>query len=123
MKANEFINEARNKVGKLHPAHKAALNRSSKFSDDDRGTNHAFNRIGLAVAGTDGKKMEHDIDEESWIGTHNLALPYSEEEHGMMAHAYKKLNMDYHMAVHKKSGESDDTHKVSPVANLNPKRK
>ena len=121
MKANEFVNEA--KVGKLHPSHKSAINRSSKFSDDDRGTNHAFNRIGLAVAGTDGKNMEHDLDEESWIGTHNLALPYSEEEHAMMAHAYKKLNMDYHMAVHKKSGESDDTHKVSPVANLNPKRK
>jgi hypothetical protein len=121
MKANEFVNEA--KVGKLNHAHKASINRSSKFSDSDRGTNHAYNRIGLAVAGSDGKKMEHDIDEESWIGTNNLALPYSKEENAMMNHAYKKLNMDYHITVHNKSSESDDTHKVSPVANLNPKRK
>ena len=119
MKASEFVNEA--KVGTLEPTQQSVMNRANKFKDSDNGTNHSFYRVGLAAACSDGKNMSHETNPESWIGTNNLALPYTQQEHDMMKHAMKSIGIKDESTVHKKSSEPGDTHRISPVANLNKK--
>lgn len=78
-------------------------------------------RLGMAVAGTDGK-IEPNMDAESYIGKKKLTYPYTKEEQEMLKKAYKTVGVTYVDINHgdMDSKELDTTNRVSPVAK--PKR-
>ena len=74
-------------------------------------------RMGIAVAGTDGKTPPN-IDKESWIGKEKSTHPYTKEEQDMLKLAYKAAGASY-KDLNKgdmRSLELDTVNKVSPVA-------
>ena len=113
MRANEFINEAR--VGKIGHRKSQATVGLNKFSDvSDRV--YELNRVMMAVAATDGTFVP-DIDQESWIGYHNLALPYTDVEQDMMEKAFQAVGLEYE-DLNKgdlRSQEVNSTYTQSPV--------
>ena len=115
MKVNEIVIEsARGK--KPHTARNADVG-EWLFRDEgvDRGYN--LNRIMMATAMHDGKTTKAvDMPEASWVEKHNIAIPYTEEEHRMMQGAFKTVSGKYHHTgkVHK-SLENNDIHKHSAV--------
>ena len=119
MRATEFIIEgnggsnAGGKKGKLHPDQQSTMPKAHKFAGtQDR--IYDLNRAMMAVASSDGKNFSHDPTEESWIGRSNMANPYTEKEHEMLHHAYKKIGIDIDDAVDSHGTEPEDTNKISP---------
>jgi hypothetical protein len=113
MRANEFVVEAH--VGKIGFRRSHATVGLNKFSDvSDRV--YELNRVMMAVASTDGTFVP-DIDHESWIGHHNLALPYTGIEQEMLEKAFQAVGLDYEDLNQGdlKSKELESTHKISPV--------
>ena len=57
-----------------------------KFQDaDGRDRVYELNRVMMALASAGGEKGEKlDLDSESWVGTSNLAFPYTEVEANML---------------------------------------
>lgn len=115
MRASEFIAEA--KVGKVGHRRQQATVGLTKFRHPMGGDRiYELNRVMMAVAGTDGTFVP-DIDQESWVGRNNIAIPYTEEEQNMLEKAlqavgseYRDLNDgDYY------SQEVDAVNKTSPV--------
>ena len=113
MRANEFIMEAR--VGKIGHRKSQATVGLNKFSDvSDRV--YELNRLMMAVASTDGTYVP-DIDQESWIGYHNLALPYTSNEQDMLEKAFQAVGLEYE-DLNKgdlRSQEVNSTYTKSPV--------
>jgi hypothetical protein len=70
----------------------------------------------MAVASTDGTFVP-DVDAESWVGRHNVAAPYTEEEHNMLAKAYQAIGSEFHDLNHgdTNSDEHPAVHTASPV--------
>ena len=70
----------------------------------------------MAVASTDGTFVP-DVDAESWGGRHNVAAPYTEEEHNMLAKAYQAIGSEFHDLNHgdTNSDEHPAVHTASPV--------
>jgi len=111
MRANEFITEV--KKGKLHPDQSSAMGMIHKFAGTaDR--IYDLNRAMMAVASSDGKNFTHPPEEESWIGRHNMAAPYTKIEHDMLHHAYKSIGTSIESALSDERTEPNDTNKVSP---------
>jgi hypothetical protein len=117
MRAKEFIDES--KSGKLTKTQQQPTRGLNKFSDADRwNADYTLYRLGMAVAGTDGKNHP-DMDKESWIGKSKITAPYSEKEQDMLKIAYEIAGANYEDINHgdMKSQELDGTNTVSPVAN------
>jgi hypothetical protein len=117
MRAKEFIDES--KSGKLTKTQQQPTRGLNKFSDADRwNADYTLYRLGMAVAGTDGKNYP-DMDKESWVGKSKITAPYSEKEQDMLKIAYKIAGANYEDINHgdMKSQELDGTNTVSPVAN------
>ena len=60
---------------------------------------YELNRVMMAVASTDGTFVP-DVDAESWVGRHNVAAPYTQEEHNMLAKAYQAIGSEFHDLNH-----------------------
>lgn len=115
MRAQEFIFE--NKKGKVPRRHKAAQPGGYKFMDDGTDRIYHLNQIMKAAAMSDGGKNPIVMNDESFVGKHNVAYPYSELEHNMMNQAFKSVSPTHaHSLIRDHhSKETDDTHKISPV--------
>lgn len=115
MRASEFITEDR--VGKVGHRRQQATVGLTKFRHPDRADRiYELNRVMMAVASTDGTFVP-DIDQESWIGRHNLAAPYTEIEQEMLEKAFQAVGTDYEDLNHGdlRSQEVDAVNKTSPV--------
>jgi len=53
-----------------------------------------LNRLMMAVASSDGINPI-EMDSESWVGKHNTAHAYTEEENNMLKLAYKAAGLEY----------------------------
>lgn len=118
MRAREFITEVtEKKITNRQGQSAAGIN---VYSDGERwdGTYVSY-RLGLAVAGTDGK-IEPDMSAKSWIGKYKSTHPYTQEEQDMLKKAYKVVGAKYKDLTHGdiKSRELDTTNTTSPVAKI-----
>ena len=115
MRASEFIVEDR--VGKVGHRRQQATVGLNKFRDSTYGDRvYELNRVMMAVAATDGTFVP-DIDQESWAGRNNIAVPYTEQEQEKLEKAFKAIGSkfedlnqgDYY------SQEVDSVNKSSPI--------
>lgn len=122
MRAYEFIVER--KVGKMTKRQQSPTRGVNKYTDDDRwNSDYKAYRLGMAMAGTDGKSPA-DMDEESWIGRYKTLHPYSQCEQDMINMAAKTAGVNIHDVNHgdMRSQEMPDTNVTSPVSNWNKKK-
>lgn len=116
MKVNEIINEGKTRA-KMTKRQQQAMPGSNVYHDAKRAnSDYVAYRLGMAVAGTDGKTPP-DIDKESWIGKEKSAHPYTKEEQDMLKQAYKAAGASY-KDLNKgdmRSLELDTVNKISPV--------
>lgn len=90
MRLQEIIVEQ--KVGDVGKRRRFATVGLHKFRDDNfADRTYELNRVMMAVAQTDGKDAPITIDNESWSGRHNIAAPYTPEEHEMMKKAFQAV--------------------------------
>ena len=96
MRAKEFITED-NGPGKLTKRQRYATRGAHKFQDvDGRDRVYELNRVMMALAQANGESGEKiDLDSESWVGTSNLAFPYTEIEANMLKAAYKAVGSEW----------------------------
>ena len=94
MRAREFIVE--NAVGKLSKRHQQATRGLHIFAKriDTYDKLYDLNRLMMAVASSDGVNPI-EMDAESWVGKHNTAHAYTEEENNMLKLAYKAAGLEY----------------------------
>ena len=115
MRAAEFITEDR--VGKVGHRRQQATVGLTRFKDDKFADRvYELNRVMMAAASTDGTFVP-DIDQESWIGRHNVATPYTREEQEKLEKAFKAIGSNYEDLNHGDyySQEVESTNKISPV--------
>jgi len=115
MRAHEFLIEKHiGKIGKRRSQATVGLN---KFRDADLADRaYELNRVMMAAAATDGTFVP-DIDNESWAGRYNLAMPYTDVEQRMLEKAFKAVGSD-HEDLNRgdlRSQELASTNKRSPV--------
>lgn len=121
MRAKEFILEV--KKGKISKRYQQSTRGLNIYKDGPTWTSdYSGYRLGLAVAGTDGK-TDPDIDSESFIGKKKTTHPYSKEEQEMLKKAYKAIGVTYEDPNDgdMSSQELEHTNTVSPVSNWNKK--
>ena len=115
MRASEFITE--DAVGRVGHRRQQATVGLNKFRDSTYGDRvYELNRVMMAVASTDGTFVP-DIDQESWAGRNNIAVPYTEQEQEKLEKAFKAIGSkfedlnqgDYY------SQEVDSVNKSSPI--------
>ncbi len=120
MKVTEVISEAIQ--GKMSKRAEQASRGVNTYGDaEHRSSDYVAYRLGMAVAGTDGKNTP-TMDRKSWIGKDKSTHPYTEEEQEMLKKAYKAVGADWKDLNHgdMRSMELDSTNKTSPVSK--PKR-
>lgn len=115
MRAHEFLIEKH--IGKIGQRKSQATVGLNKFRDADLADRaYELNRVMMAAAATDGTFVP-DIDNESWAGRYNLAMPYTDVEQRMLEKAFKAVGSE-HEDLNRgdlKSKELDSTNKRSPV--------
>jgi hypothetical protein len=98
MRATEFITED-NAPGKLTKRQRYGSRGMHKFQDvDGRDRVYELNRVMMALAQANGKTGADDgidLDSESWIGTSNMAVPFTELESNMLKSAYKAVGSEW----------------------------
>lgn len=116
MRAKELINE-NGKLGNVPNSHNKSQPGAYKFRDNGFDRIYHLNQIMKAAAMADGSLNEINMDDESFVGKHNMAYPYSELEHKMMQQAFKTVRANHAEALIKnhKSQEPDYINKISPV--------
>lgn len=116
MRAHEFIIEG--SKGKLHGDHAHAFHRTITYNDGHgAGFDYNFNRVGMAVAMSDGSNKKLDIDDRTWFHHDNVAVPYTEEEADMFKQAFKAIKTDVNQVVtDHRSKEPNHVNNTSPVA-------
>ena len=120
MRAKEFITED-NAPGKLTKRQRYGSRGMHKFQDvDGRDRIYEFNRVMMALAqanGNSGADDGIDLDSESWIGTSNMAVPYTEVESNMLKSAYKAVGSEWEdlNGGDMKSVELPSINKESPI--------
>ena len=115
MKIKDIVSESA-KGRKPHAARNAD---TGEWLFRDEGVDRAYNlnRVMMASAMHDGKTTKAvDMPEASWVEKHNIAIPYTEEEHRMVQGAFKTVKGKYHhTGKNHKSKEHDEVHKHSAV--------
>ncbi len=117
MKINEIINEA--KAGKVPDSYKEASTGLHTFSDGERtNTDYTHYRLGLALAGADGKSPVVDMDPKTFYGKRHTSHPYTKEEEDMLKQAYRTVGAKWDDLNNGNlnSEEMIDTNKKSIVA-------
>lgn len=119
MRAREFITED-NAPGKLTKRQRYGSRGMHKFQDvDGRDRVYELNRVMMALAQADGESdhQKINLDSESWIGTSNMAVPYTEVESNMLKSAYKAVGSEWEDLNDgdMKSSELPSINKQSPV--------
>lgn len=100
MRAREFIAEHK-KVGDLSTRNQQATVGLHKFRDMEYADRiYELNRIMMAVASNDGEEFVHPVDGESWVGRHNVAVPYTKEEADMLKLAYDAVGSKHYDLNH-----------------------
>jgi len=97
MRAKEFITED-NSPGKLSKRQRYGTRGMHKFQDiEGRDRVYELNRVMMALAQANGESDHEaiDLDSESWIGTSNMAVPYTEVESNMLKSAYKAVGSEW----------------------------
>lgn len=115
MRAREFI--AEQTVGRIGKRRQSATRGLHKFRDEQFADRiYELNRVMMAAASTDGSFVP-DLDGESWSGRHDVAAPYTKEEHEMMKRAYEATGAWHRDLNHGDldSEELKSTNKVSPI--------
>jgi hypothetical protein len=115
MRAHEFLIEKH--TGKIGQRRSQATVGLNKFRDADLADRaYELNRVMMAAACTDGTFVP-TIDNESWAGRYNLAMPYTDVEQRMLEKAFKAVGSEHEDLNHGdlKSKELDSTNKRSPV--------
>ena len=120
MRASEFmpvkINEAVD--GKISPRLQAGTRGLHIFTKkmDTYDKLYDLNRLMMAVASSDGINPI-EMDAESWVGKHNTAHAYTEEEQNMLKLAYKAAGLEYKdlNSGDLNSGEIKEVNRVSPI--------
>jgi fatty-acid desaturase len=94
MRATEFVSESKmGKVSAQQQQSTVGLNVFTKKLDAyDR--IYDLNRLMMAVACSDGINPI-EMPAESWVGKHNTAHPYTQEEQDMLNLAYKAAGLEY----------------------------
>ena len=94
MRAREFISE--NADGKLSKRQQQSTRGVHVFAKKIQTFDKLYdlNRLMMAVACSDGINPIV-MDSESWVGKHNTAHPYTEEENNMLKLAYKAAGLEY----------------------------
>jgi fatty-acid desaturase len=94
MRATEFVSESKmGKVSAQQQQSTVGLNVFTKKLDAyDR--IYDLNRLMMAVACSDGINPI-EMPAESWVGKHNTAHPYTQEEQDMLTLAYKAAGLEY----------------------------
>jgi hypothetical protein len=115
MRAHEFLIEKHiGKIGQRRSQSTVGLN---KFRDADLADRaYELNRVMMAAAATDGTFVP-DMDNESWAGRYNLAMPYTDVEQRMIEKAFQAVGSE-HEDLNRgdlKSKELESTNKRSPV--------
>jgi hypothetical protein len=115
MRAHEFLIEKHiGKIGKRKSQATVGLN---KFRDADLADRaYELNRVMMAAAATDGTFVP-DIDNESWAGRYNLAMPYTDVEQRMLEKAFQAVGSE-HEDLNRgdlRSQELASTNTTSPV--------
>lgn len=116
MRAFEFITEEVHN-GHIRKDQQDATRGLAKFRDDDWQDRHyEMNRLGMALAMTDGE-IEPYLDNESYIGKWCSVHPYTEVEQKMLKKAFKAVGSTNKDLNHGdlKSKESEGTNIVSPI--------
>jgi hypothetical protein len=115
MRAHEFLIEKQ--AGKIGQRKSQATVGLNKFRDADLADRaYELNRVMMAAAATDGTFVP-DIDNESWAGRYNLAMPYTDVEQRMLEKAFKAVGSE-HEDLNRgdlESKELESTNKRSPV--------
>jgi len=97
MRAKEFLTE-HNGTGYLSKRYRYGTRGLHKFQDvEGRDRVYELNRVMMAMACASGESPnEHlELDAESWVGTNNLAVPYTEAEANMLKAAYKAVGSEW----------------------------
>jgi hypothetical protein len=115
MRAHEFLIEKQTgKIGQRRSQSTVGLN---KFRDADLADRaYELNRVMMAAACTDGTFVP-TIDNESWAGRYNLAMPYTDVEQRMLEKAFQAVGSEHEDLNHGdlKSKELASTNTTSPV--------
>ena len=118
MRAKEFITED-NAPGKLTKRQRYGSRGMHKFQDvDGRDRVYELNRVMMALAQANGESGDNiDLDSESWVGTSNLAFPYTDVEANMLKAAYKAVGSEWEdlNSGDMKSVELPSINKESPI--------
>ena len=121
MRAQEFVTEgfSERPKAKMHPNHEDATP-GTHLSRDPGGYDRIYhlNRLMMAAACADGKnkKAIPGVDASSWYQKYNTIHPYTDVEHNMIHQAMATVPTDGGEIVkNRRSLESDDVHRVSPV--------
>ena len=108
-------------LGKLSKRQRFGSRGLHKFQDvDGRDRVYELNRVMMALAQANGNVGQDDgidLDSESWIGTSNMAVPYTEVEANMLKSAYKAVGSEWEdlNAGDMESSELPSINKESPV--------
>jgi hypothetical protein len=119
MRAKEFVPAKITETAdaKISRRLQAATRGLNVYSDAERrSTDYVLNRLGQAVASTDGTFVP-DIDMKSWIGKNKSTHPYTKEEQEMLKMAYRAIGADYTdlNGGDMDSEEMSEVNRVSPV--------
>lgn len=116
MRAKEFV--ITETSAKISPGNQQSTRGLHVFSKkiDSYDRLYDLNRLMMAVASSDGINPIK-MDAESWVGKHDTAHPYTEEEQNMLKLAYKAAGLEYKDLNNgdMNSEEMTDVNKVSPV--------
>jgi len=76
----------------------------------------------MAVALADGTLTPLDMNDESWVGRNNIAMPYTAEEDNMMRMALAAVGSSHEDLNDGdlRSQELDSVNRTSPVAQVKP---
>ena len=97
MRAKEFITEEFDVV-EVKEGQGYGTRGMHKFQDiEGRDRVYELNRVMMALAQANGDSGTDsiDLDSESWIGTSNMAVPYTELESNMLKSAYKAVGSEW----------------------------
>ena len=95
MRARDFVTELRLPNARITKRQQSGTRGLHVYSDSERwNTDYTMNRLGMAVAGTDGVTPP-DIDPKSWFGKHKTVHPYTQEEADMLKLAYRAVGADF----------------------------